>query len=156
MNWEENLKSLLKTNHENGCLEFQGKIYKNGYGSFRAPGGINHAHRAAWVMYNGHPPFGYMVCHSCDNRKCCRDEHLFLGKSKDNSEDMVRKDRQARGERVGSAKLTSEAVSLMRNLMASGKTPAEVGAVFGVSRRQASNIRSWKQWRNHEILMGAK
>lgn len=155
MNWENRLTCLLKTNPENGCLEFQGKVGKSGYGLFRAPGGIYHAHRAAWLMMNGMPPSGYSVCHTCDNKKCCRDDHLFLGTSKDNSEDMVGKGRQAHGERAARSKLKLENVIDMRLRMAMGETPASVAAEYGVSRRQASNIRSGRQW-NHEILMGSK
>jgi hypothetical protein len=43
-----------------------------------------------------------LSCHHCDNPPCCNPngtEHLFLGTPKDNSDDMLAKDRAARGDR---------------------------------------------------------
>lgn len=55
------------------------------------------------------------VCHHCDNPKCVRPSHLFLGTNNDNRQDSVLKDRHARGERHGRAKLTDSQIEEIRN-----------------------------------------
>lgn len=49
-----------------------------------------------------------VVCHHCENRRCVRPGHLFLGTALDNTRDMFAKGRanKTRGEGTGRAKLT--------------------------------------------------
>ena len=44
-------------------------------------------------MFKGEIPEGLPVMHSCDTPRCCNPDHLSLGTSKDNSDDMVAKGR---------------------------------------------------------------
>ncbi len=84
------------------CWEWTGYITKKGYGLFRNIKHI-HAHRFSYEIHNNcklNDPL-ILVCHRCDNRKCVRPDHLFLGTSNDNIQDMVNKKRQASGLRHG-------------------------------------------------------
>ena len=79
---------------ESGCWEWQASTVTGGYGQFGISNGFNRmAHRVAWTFANGEIPEATEVCHQCDNRKCCRPRHLFLGSRKDNMQDMVAKRR---------------------------------------------------------------
>lgn len=49
--------------------------------------------RVSWEYHKGKIPPGIFVCHHCDNPKCFRIEHLFLGTPSDNMKDMVKKGR---------------------------------------------------------------
>jgi hypothetical protein len=77
------------------CWEFQGHPHdKYGYRRFYIGFGIYaYVHRLSWVWCKGKIPSGLMVCHKCDNTKCVRPSHLFLGTPKDNVQDCMRKGR---------------------------------------------------------------
>ena len=138
--------------HENSCWEWQGRVSRNGYGSFSKGGYPRGAHRLAWELaYNEVVPNGIEVCHTCDNPICVRPEHLFLGTRADNAADMVAKGRgvspRLSGEANPAAKLTEEQVQRIRALYIFGQvTQRDVAEQFGISQQQVSNIISGKKW----------
>lgn len=68
------------------------------YGCIRdREGKSQRTNRVSWELHFGPIPEGMIVCHKCDNPRCVRPDHLFLGTHKDNHDDMVRKGRQAKG-----------------------------------------------------------
>lgn len=77
------------------CWLWPAKVGDKGYGSAHYKGRRMYAHNAAWIMANGPIPDGQKVCHHCDNRRCCRPDHLFLGSAKENTDDMIAKGRHA-------------------------------------------------------------
>lgn len=74
-----------------GCWVWKGKKYGNGYGRSTVNGKRGPAHRHAWELTNGPIPEGLYVCHHCDNKPCCRPDHLFAGTQKDNMQDWTNK-----------------------------------------------------------------
>lgn len=75
-----------------GCWEWQGTRQNQGYGLIteRADGKMvaRTTHRVSWELHYGSIPKGLMVLHRCDNRKCVRPDHLYLGTASDNAHDM--------------------------------------------------------------------
>jgi hypothetical protein len=82
------------------CWPWLAALGPNGYGVIGKPGGGGlQAHRVAWELAHGSIPAGLIVRHYvCDNRPCCNVAHMKLGTRRQNSEDMVRKGRQATGD----------------------------------------------------------
>ena len=118
------------------------------YGSFWWQGRNHFAHRASWLMHRGAIPVGMNVCHKCDTPLCVNPDHLFLGTQLDNRRDATRKDRQAKGERIGNAVLTTEAVIAIRAAHASGERPISIARRLGIKRVTASAIVAGRNWRH--------
>lgn len=58
-------------------------------------------HRVSQVLFNREIREGEIVCHTCDNPQCINPKHLWAGTDKDNSDDKVRKGRQAKAKDHG-------------------------------------------------------
>lgn len=78
------------------CWEWVGAKNEKGYGIIslgsRKEGKIR-AHRLSYILHIGPLLDAQVVCHRCDNPGCTRPEHLFAGSKKDNSQDMIKKNR---------------------------------------------------------------
>lgn len=77
-----------------GCWNWTSTMKPNGYGHYSTHPDQWLAHRFAYTATYGPIPDGLFVCHTCDNRRCVRPAHLFLGTHDDNMRDMVAKKRQ--------------------------------------------------------------
>lgn len=169
----------MKVDKENGpicprrgrCWQWTASLYKLGYGQFPVSElSETLAHRVSYVLFVGAIPDELCVLHHCDNRRCVRPDHLFLGTHLDNMKDMITKGRQrapgpicpARGDRNGTrthpecvsrgemlpqAKLTVEKVVKIRELFLLGYSLAEIGREYHVVRGTIRRVvlrESWK------------
>jgi transposase-like protein len=142
------------------CWIWTGAKDSSGYGYICCNGKNTKAAQVSWQIHIGPLPKGLWILHKCDNPPCVKPDHLFLGTSKDNVQDMVNKGRNrslidlneparfARGERHGHAKLTDTLVREMRALRANNHlTYASIAKKYGVSfttAYQAVNKQNWK------------
>lgn len=128
------------------CWLWSGTRNKYGYGVFLLPGEKPvRAHRHSYALTRGPIPDGLVVMHACDNPACVNPDHLSLGTKLDNNRDAARKDRNARGERNGHAKLTAADVQHIRT---SGASRADLAFRFGVDPSTISQIIARKKWRH--------
>lgn len=126
-----------------GCLEWKaGK--SSGYGRFRNGGRMMFAHRVSYELHHGAIPDGLHVLHRCDNPACVNPSHLFLGTHAENMADKSSKERQARGERNGIAKLSAADVLAIR--ASGGITQRSLAREYGVSQAQIWRLLVGKQW----------
>jgi hypothetical protein len=133
-----------KSKDPNGCWIWTGNARK-GYGLLSLNGGTATVlvHRLAWTLENGPIPEGLFVCHHCDNARCWRVSHLFLGTAKDNNQDASRKGRNCRGERRSNAKLTDDAVRAIRT---STESAAALSIRYGVTDERIRLVRLRRLW----------
>jgi hypothetical protein len=132
---------------ENGCIPWTSQQNKRGYGVFRLGGRDSKrtsAHRVSWVIKNGDLEPGIMVLHRCDNPSCVNPNHLFIGSAKQNTEDMVAKDRHPWRDGTPWQKLDAQSVERIRELRAAGHTQQNVADLLGVSRPLISMIEHGK------------
>jgi HNH endonuclease/Homeodomain-like domain-containing protein len=139
-----------KTKLVGGCWEWQGCLdYPNGYGRSYFRGRSRRTHRIAFILAKGEIPDGLFVCHTCDNKKCCNPDHLFVGTYLDNIADKVAKNRQYRpyGELQVNAKLTDfQAKEIIRLWEAGGVRHQDLADKFGIHRSTVCRIINRKRW----------
>ena len=131
---------VKKSKEINGCWEWQGALSRLGYGHFKYQGKTAIAHRIAWQLVCGEIPNGLCVLHACDNPKCVNPNHLFLGTMKDNTQDMMNKQRHA-------YKITGGDAAIIRCRYAEGGiTHREIAEEYGLARAHVSAIIKGLHW----------
>ncbi len=136
---------------EDSCWLWLAYVAPDGYGAFGLRGRSPHAHRVAYELTYGAIPTGLHVLHRCDNPRCVRPDHLFLGTNIDNIRDMDAKSRRrvGVGERQALAKLTEAAVRDIRAQHATGKASvAQLAQLFEVHENTLRSVVQRKTWKH--------
>jgi hypothetical protein len=148
-----------------GCWEWTGHTTPHGYGMICMGGhkGKNvTTHRVSYMLHHGAIPSRACVLHKCDNRKCVRPDHLYLGTQADNVRDMYQRNRQPKNDRValmlktptigsmnGSAKLTEGDVQEIRQRSTGRRGEAHRFAEeFGVNAMSIYKVLKGKTWKH--------
>jgi hypothetical protein len=119
------------------CWLWTGRRMPNGYGTY----GELLAHRLMYQEHVGPIPEGLFILHRCDVPACVNPEHLFPGTARDNSLDMVSKERQR------TAKLTRAQVKAIRERYAAGGiTQLALAREYGVTEESINNIVRRRTW----------
>lgn len=126
------------------CWPWLAGTDRAGYGKLKMPDGFQvRSNRGTFFIAHGYWPV--FACHHCDRPGCCNPDHVFDGTPQDNVADMVRKKRQARGERVSLAYLNARIVRAIRE---SRLSPKEAAKRFHTSKPNIYAIRSGKTWKH--------
>ena len=137
-----------KINKTDGCWLWTASCAGAGYGQMKLPKQRKqeYSHRLAYMIYKGQIEKGRHVCHTCDNPRCCNPEHLFLGTSQDNHDDMVKKNRSTHGEKNPTAKLTEKDVREISACLDAGMSQRKIAMAFGVHQVTISKINRGIRW----------
>lgn len=134
-----------KVDKSGECWNWTGRTHRFGYGEITFNGEKQGTHRVAWVLANGPIPTGLSVLHRCDNPRCVRPDHLFLGTQTDNQRDMREKGRHIKGSRHPHARLTeTEAIEIQRS---AGVSALALARKYGVSKVTVRNIQLGRRWK---------
>lgn len=142
---------LLVRKRASGCWEWIGHVDKdgNGHARFKFQGRRVGAHHWSYEFAYGPVPDGLWVLHHCDNGKCVRPSHLYVGTHDDNMKDAVRRKRTARGEGHGMSKLTADDVREIRKLYKTGDyTQRQLAEKFGVTQCPINRVLRRTGWRD--------
>jgi hypothetical protein len=129
------------------CHPWTGSVDSNGYGFFRVGERMQRAHRWGYEASMGPIREDEVVRHACDNPPCQNLRHLTPGTAWDNIQDMIQRGRSPdrTGSLNGRAKLTEDAIRIIRTSNATG---TELAAMYGVSPTMIYYVRSRKTWKH--------
>jgi hypothetical protein len=135
------------------CWEWRGSLRSAGYGAFSIGKKSLCAHRVAYLLTRGEIPDGKIVCHTCDNRKCCNPAHLYAGTTADNARDRQERGRastkRARGSKASKAKLTeADVIAIRQRYAAGGITQTMLAGEYGIDTSSISDIVRRESWRH--------
>lgn len=117
-------------------------VQRVGRGSLRS-----YAHILSYQHFRGSIPKGLLVCHDCDNRRCCNPDHLSLGTQAVNLDGMVRRGRSRTGERHHAVKLSEAQVMAIRQLAGTTSQRA-IAARYGITQPHVSALIRGKSWKH--------
>lgn len=131
------------------CWTWTARKDQDGYGLFKMDGRRYQAHRVAYLFVVGEIPDGKILRHSCDRPDCVNPAHLTPGTQRENMEDRNARNRQARGERNGRAKLTADRVAELRaNFTHKYGDFTRLSREFGINKGVVRDIVRRKTWRH--------
>lgn len=142
------LETVVLSHQGEECLLWPYAKMGNGYAELRLNGRAVLVSREVCRRINGAPPTPkHEAAHSCGNGHlgCVSPKHLRWATSAENKEDQLAHGSRARGEKMGSARLTERQA---REIKAAGKNDSYVAiaARYGVSEATIRDILSRRTW----------
>jgi len=135
-------KVAVGKDHE--CWEWRGRTRKRGYGEMSHKGVPTAAHRFSLSLVVGplEDP-SIVVRHKCDNPRCVNPNHLETGTHQENMADRQIRDRTARGEQNGRAKVTPD---IVRKIRADTRSAVEIAPEYGLTDTAVRYIKRRVTW----------
>ena len=149
---EQRFWEKVDVKEENECWLWLSSKDKDGYGwfSFESHGSDEqktktvNAHRYSLMLKlnNKDLPTSVYARHTCDQPACVNPNHLIEGSAKDNSADMTERNRQSKGEKHHSAKMTEE---IAKKILEEYTADKQNGRLYGSLERLAEKYNQTKQ-----------
>ena len=154
---EQRFNEKVTKNSGEECWSWTAATNDYGYGILRVDGKNLRAHRISWEIHVGPIPPGMRVLHRCDNPPCTNPDHLFCGTMKDNTQDMLKKGRNAsvtrpdrirRGSQIGTSKLTEDQVVEIKRKLSNGFSLSVLAGEYNVDMSNISIIKRGIGWKH--------
>jgi hypothetical protein len=134
---------------KDGCWEWTGSLNRDGYGQLKVAGKPVKASRLSWELHFGPIPPGLFVCHHCDNPRCVRPDHLFLGTALHNNRDAIRKGR--RPDLVPNLvaavrRLSDEDIAAVRQRSTTGESGRSIARSLGCHHTTINRLLNGTHW----------
>ena len=149
---EQRFWEKVDVKEENQCWLWLGSKDTDGYGWFslsqnmtvNQEGKSISAHRYSLMLklQNKNLDSSVFARHSCDTRSCVNPHHLIEGSAKDNSNDMVERNRQAKGQQNSQAKMTED---VAKKILEEYSADKQSGRLYGSLERLAKKYDQKKQ-----------
>lgn len=150
MRWEDERswqRFMAKIQKTPGCWIWVGASAGDGYGMFIRGGRQFMAHRLAYGAFVGPIQNGMVIMHVCDVRRCVNPDHLRAGTPQENVADKVAKNRHAKGETSGQARLTASQVLEIRAAYIPWKIGyGRLAKRYGVTREAIKDVVLRRTW----------
>lgn len=128
------------------CLIWNEGYAGNGYGKLRFKGVTVSAHRLAYLSTGAELLEQQHVRHTCDVKGCINVKHLLNGTALENEQDKKSRNRQAKGETVGTSKLTEAQVKVIKLRVQGTESYKRIGRDYGVTGRTIEFIAAGLTW----------
>jgi hypothetical protein len=128
------------------CIVWTNWLDPDGYARTRNGGRSRQVTRIVLEAVGRPVPDGECACHTCDNRACVNERHLWAGSHGANIADRDAKRRNAVGEGHGAAKLSDESIRQIRAARQAGASQQTIANRFGVSQPTISSILRGETW----------
>ncbi|RJG10905.1 HNH endonuclease [Pseudomonas cavernicola] len=129
------------------CWIWQG-AKAQGYGKIWLSGSVLGAHRVSYEIVHGPIPEDMQINHKCDVRDCVNPNHLYVGTAKENTQDMIERNRGGLfkpGELHHSAKLNNFQVMMIR---ASSERTKDLALAFGINPDHVTRLQRVERWKS--------
>lgn len=141
------------------CLVWQGAVDAHGYGAIKFEGTVYKVHRLGFYCHTGREPTLF-VLHSCDNKLCWAEKHIFEGTQQDNVDDMIAKGRDCLvnpmiGSDNGQAILNEDKVRDIKVRIRLGETQADIARSYSVDITTVNKIHRGRSWRHVQEISDA-
>ncbi len=134
---------------ESGCWNSIMCVDSKGYTQIWIKKRMYKMHRILFFIYNNYLDTELLICHTCDNKKCCNPDHLFIGTAKDNAQDCLNKGRwnDNKGSNHGNSKLTEKQVLEIKYQLKLGLlNQRQLAEIYSVHNTIISKIKNGKLW----------
>ena len=130
---------LTSSGKSSKCWEFQGTAFANGYGRvYKKDSSEVKAHRYSFLLTKGKigkkNGKSLLVLHKCDNRPCCNPNHLYTSDHRRNMDDMIERNRQAKGEANARATKTEHDAAFIKMMVALNFPYRAIAEIMGSSK----------------------
>lgn len=125
------------------CWNWTKNLDIDGYALFSVKRTTLKGSRFAYKLHNGKIPKGGHVCHTCDNRRCCNPDHLYVGTPGENAIDRTKRGRHPNH-------VSDETIIAIQKLDTCWSYKA-IASTYGISRETAKRIVTRSRPRYREI-----